>query len=221
MKKRIKKRWKYAVGITLFIAANILAKVFLIDVVKVKGHSMTPTLQSGSYVLVSRCAAGMRCPRNIFEVPWLNVLCYYLVPHSYIDSTLQNAPHAYRRLVKPRIKRGDIVVFNLPYYLSSTAVKRCIGMPGDSLHLFTPKRGLLPVIPYTGMRLAAGQYTAAQQDTLQRLYFFRPDKASGELVSTTNFYFVQGDNHHGSIGSRTWGLLPEDHIFAKVLFTLF
>ena len=160
-------------------------------------------------------------PRNVLEIPWLNNVCYYLFPNEWADSVFAHTPNTFKRLGKNTIERNDVVVFNMPYYLSSVGVKRCIGMPGDSIGLYSEKKGLLSVIPYEGMRLDSKLFSLSQQDTLKTKFLFIKDESNNELVATMNFYFLQGDNVESSIDSRMWGLLPEDHIIAKVLFTLF
>ena len=220
MKKKNSK-WKYAVGIMLFMIINLLLKLFVVDVFKVHGYSMYPTLNNGSYVFASKLASGVRMPRNVLEIPWLNNVCYYLFPNEWADSVFAHTPNTFKRLGKNTIERNDVVVFNMPYYLSSVGVKRCLGMPGDSIGLYSEKKGLLSVIPYEGMRLDSKLFSLSQQDTLKTKFLFIKDESNNELVATMNFYFLQGDNVESSIDSRMWGLLPEDHIIAKVLFTLF
>lgn len=218
MKIRIKKRW--LLGSVIFVFVNILLKLFIVDIVKVSGVSMDPTLINGSYLLVSKYHGGMRLPRNIFEIPWINNLIYFFIPDQEIDFVLQNTSKKYKHLKKTEIQRGDVVVFNLPFYLNSVAVKRCVGMPGDSINRFVSENALFSIIPYKGMRLSNEDLSIEQLEKLKKSYFFKYDSDSKEWISLSNFYFMQGDNKDFSIDSRAWGLVPENHIFAKMLVVI-
>jgi len=53
------------------IVVGILLKLFIIDIVKIGGESMLPTLQNNSYVFVSKIAYGIRNPfTNNYIITW-------------------------------------------------------------------------------------------------------------------------------------------------------
>ncbi len=92
--------------IRTFVGSAVLLCILvftLIDIRRVEGSSMAPTLEAGQVIVVFRLAYGFRPPFS----------------DSYLFSWNQ-------------IGRGDIIVFRHPL-TGDEVVKRCIGVPGDRL----------------------------------------------------------------------------------------
>ncbi len=126
------------------------------------------------------------------------------------------------------IKRGDIIVFRYPMQIGQTFVKRCIGVPGDRIHLVNkqlwlngkpmtepyvvhksemiePYRDNFPVgEPYFHIELGAHEMLAHHVE-------------NGDVVVPEGCYFAMGDNRDESSDSRFWGFVPRGNIIGKPL----
>jgi len=131
----IRKRGWVSTTISLF-AIFILAislRVFLFEIYNIPSGSMEDTLITGDKVLVNKLQVGPRMPKSPFEIPWINLI-FYLNKNARaeMDSTWWN----YNRLSGQRsIQRNDVLVFNFPDDEKTYFIKRCIGLPGDSLKI--------------------------------------------------------------------------------------
>lgn len=99
-------------------------------------------------------------------------------------------------------ERGDIVVLRPPESQGGDVpyVKRIIGLPGDRIEIYDQRvwvNGIALDEPYI-------QAQPAYQGSWQ--------VEEGE-------YFVLGDNRNQSSDSHAWGLLPQEHIVGKAIFS--
>ena len=134
-------------------------------------------------------------------------------------------------------KRGDIIVFLKPGEPDLFLVKRCIGIPGDHIHLRNgvvilngvaqnePQAALHPdqdprdayqayidEFPSISTLDAGGQVTSAWDLEL-------PTRIQGnDLVVPPGKYFMMGDHRHDSLDSRFWGFVPRENIVGRPLF---
>ena len=51
--------------------------------------------------------------------------------------------------------------------------------------------------------------------------FLINNKISTEYTFQQNYYWLMGDNRHGSADSRCWGFVPEDHVVGTASFVWF
>ncbi len=114
------KFWEFWKNLLFAAIAAFLIKTFLIETSRVPTGSMEKTIWVGDFLFVNKFVYGSSSPRNI---PFTNIsLPYFQMP----------------ALREP--KHGDIVVFEFPGDKDelvptelSNYVKRCIGVPGDTI----------------------------------------------------------------------------------------
>ncbi len=104
------------------------------------------------------------------------------------------------RLIRPH--RGDIVIFKSPFKDGKDFVKRCIGIPGDTLRIVDGN-------VYINNKLLIVPGTNIQFDT-----FNLPP-----ITIPKDQYFVMGDNRSNSYDSRFWGFVPRKDIIGQALIT--
>jgi signal peptidase I len=106
-------------GIAVFTA--LFLKLFVIEAYRIPTASMENTLFAGDYLLVNKFVYGARTPRYL-------PLTYRPIPFLTLPA-----------IAKP--KRGDVLVFESPVWRESPGaemvnyVKRCIGIPGDTVQI--------------------------------------------------------------------------------------
>lgn len=116
------KFWEFWKNLLFAAIAAFLIKTFLIETSRVPTGSMEKTIWIGDFLFVNKFVYGSSSPRNI---PFTNIsLPYFQMP----------------AIREPRA--GDIVVFEFPGDKDELApveisnyVKRCIGVPGDTIEV--------------------------------------------------------------------------------------
>lgn len=230
MKKGMKRKDTYRKTgclLAVFLVVNIFVKLFFFEIYHVGGHSMNTALLDGDYVLVSKSSYGLRLPRTVLEIPWVNQLLYYTLPDTWLERCVPKRGTTWKCLGFQSPRPGDIITFHLPFHPRIVNIKRVQDTP-----LTRPGR-----IPSKGMAIDsdtlrqlarrlekaydAGVFTSATQGpavSQQQPAFPYP---ANDSVFLHTYYFVTGDNASASTDSRQWGLLREDYIIGKAVCILF
>lgn len=115
------------------------------------------------------------------------------------------------------VRRGDIVIFRSPENPAIDVVKRCVGVPGDTIDV-VDKRLVIngKTVDDTSYAIHSDSnlYTETSPVSDQ---FRRRDNFGPETVPESH-YFCMGDNRDESYDSRFWGTLPGHLVKGRALF---
>ncbi len=192
--------------ILLIIIALFVLRAFVFDVYRVSGSSMEPTLMNGDYVFVSKASYGIRLPRSVMEVPVLNLFAAAFYSDEELTTEHYNV-ESYRHVPSNvKAKKGEVVIFNSPYYQRKFSVKRCFAGPGDSLRLSSQVK-----------------FTLSNSQTIlpNSKGWIKVPRKKEIIGKASDYYYFLGDNPNFSTDSRTWGLVQKDHLVGKVKFVIF
>jgi signal peptidase I len=125
------------------------------------------------------------------------------------------------------VRRGDIIVFRYPMEIQQTFVKRCIGVPGDRIHLVDKRLWLNgkpmeePYVYHKTEYIDSYRDNFPSEPNVHLLPGAREMLANhvrdGEVVVPEGHYFAMGDNRDYSSDSRYWGFVPRGNIIGKPL----
>jgi len=195
-------------SICTVIAMLLFVQGFIFQNFEIPSASMQNTLLIGDHVVVDRTTLAPR-------TPWMPFVHY-----------------------RP-VHRGDVIVFYKPNPETPELilVKRCIGIPGDRIHLrhgVVYLNGVAQNEPYAiqpvdnpdsprGYNPYRDDFPAiAPSEGEQLTEVWRqelPNDIQGDdLVVPPGKVFAMGDNRTESLDGRYWGFVPQENIMGRPLF---
>lgn len=195
----------------LFWATLIALSIrsFAVEPFNIPSGSMIPSLLVGDYLFVTKGSYGYSRYSLPFGIPLLPNRLFYSEP-----------------------KRGDVVVFKVPYDNSTDYIKRVIGLPGDKIQV---KEGRLYINDQQVERTFKGRYltprdrtpvehnlyeevlpNGIRHDILEYSDNEKQDNTEAFIVPEDHF-FMMGDNRDNSQDSRfeKVGFVPKENLVGK------
>lgn len=207
---------EYAQALSIAVLVALLLRIFVVQAFRIPTSSMKDTLLIGDFLLVNKFIYGARTPDHIpgtgLRIPQIRLPAF-------------RTP-----------KRGDVIVFRFPANSSVDYIKRCVGLPGDTIHVRQNKVYVNGVLEgeerllqkkYDSQENATfGYYHITASDDLE--YTIRKKLISpsilqnyGPVVVPPDHFFMMGDNRDNSSDSRFWGFLPADQIVGRAMIIYF
>lgn len=187
-KKKVKKEvWEWTKTIVIAVILALFIRTFIVQAFKIPSGSMMDTLFAGDYLFVNKFIYGTKIPFTNKKI---------LVFHTP--------------------QRGDIIVFKYPVDPTRNFIKRCIGLPGDTIDIKNKK-------VYVNGKPLTEPYVVFKDPQIYPRSSYIPREYSerdnfGSVTVPPNAFFMMGDNRDNSYDSRFWGFVPEENIKGEALF---
>nr|WP_149791924.1 signal peptidase I [Mesorhizobium sp. NFR06] len=205
------KWYAHGVGVLVLVflsspVAALVVRSFLFQPFSISSSSMTPTLQEGDYLFVSKTAYGY----SRYSVP------FKLLP---IEG----------RMFGAEPKRGDVAVFKFPPNPSADYIQRIVGLSGEKIQMVDGVlliNGVAVGLEDAGTFAYEGKPARLQRETLpggvSHLVLDLTDNSTGDNTRVfevpEGHYFVLGDNRDNASDSRfTVGFVPYENLVGKAV----
>ena len=205
--------FEYFQAFVIALLVALFLRTFVIQAFRIPTGSMKDTLLIGDFLLVNKFIYGAKTPERI---PLTNVK----IPSIRLPA-----------LKKP--ERGEVIVFKYPLEEKLDYIKRCVGVPGDTIvvrngQVFVNgmpegKESLVKAgeydktegiyVNYYRIVLPSGRdYTIRKRNDIRHV-----NGEYGPAVVPPGHLFMMGDNRDNSQDSRYWGFLPRENVVGKAL----
>jgi len=177
---------EYLEALLIAVIFATFVRTWVVQAFKIPSGSMEKNLLIGDHILVNKFIYG----------PTISSLEEKLLPVR-------------------KVRRGDVVVFKYPEDPTRDFIKRCMGLPGDTLKILDKD------LYINGRRVDDSSFTwYADSESYPRDLYLHPkrvrDNFGPKTVPPAN-YFCMGDNRDNSNDSRYWGPVPEGNLKGRAL----
>jgi signal peptidase I len=177
---------EYLEALLIAVVFATFARTWVVQAFKIPSGSMEKNLLIGDHILVNKFIYG----------PAVSPLEEKLLPIR-------------------KVRRGDVVVFKYPEDPSRDFIKRCMGLPGDTMKMIDKD------LYINGRRVNDSSFTwYVDAESYPRDLFFHPKRVRDNFGPKTvepGRYFCMGDNRDNSNDSRFWGTVPEANLKGRAL----
>jgi len=171
IQKSVAREWADAIVFAV-IAATIIRWLFL-EAFTIPTPSMEKSLLVGDFLFVSKIHYGPRTPKTPIQMPLTHQKIWWTNIPSYVDWV--QLPQ-YRLPGFSSIKQNDVVVFNYPpeleypVDLKTNYIKRCVGLPGDSLKVMDTQVYINGKVLENPMKMEFRHNIVTNQDIKERVF---------------------------------------------------
>jgi signal peptidase I len=172
---------EYLEALLIAVIFATFARTWVVQAFKIPSGSMEKNLLIGDHILVNKFIYG----------PTISPLEEKLLPVR-------------------KVRRTDVVVFKYPEDPTRDFIKRCMGLPGDTLKILDKD------LYINGRRFDDSAFTwYAESESYPRDLYLHPKRVRDNFGPRTvppDNYFCMGDNRDNSNDSRYWGTVPESYL---------
>lgn len=182
--------WDNIKQIFIAVVLALIIKTSIVEAYKIPTASMEDTLLVGDFLLANKFVYGAQVPLFGWRLPAVS---------------------------DP--ERGDVVIFVFPGDGVTKYIKRCVGLPGDTIlvrdkQLFVNGQPL----PSLGEVKFIDTTDTGEQIILPRRMGGQNSRDNfGPYVVPRNSYFMMGDNRDNSYDSRYWRAVPKEMILGQAM----
>lgn len=177
---------EYLEALLIAVVFATFARTWVVQAFKIPSGSMEQNLLIGDHILVNKFIYGP------LRFPWERAL-----------------------LPVRKVARGDVVVFKYPEDPTRDFIKRCMGLPGDTMKMIDKD------LYINDRHVNDASFTYYEDaETYPRDLLFHPRRVRDNFGPQTvppASYFCMGDNRDNSNDSRYWGTVPAGFVKGRAL----